>query len=240
MKAIDVLRCWQGEQQSKTEGTWLKISYRNTFLVAQRSTVQWKNLLSGRGKQILGGQRVGGIKLLENKTKHPSLSIGESKLLTKPWEKILLGRSSWRWLHLYQHMNRNHKAILCRRGYAGSFSYNPDKLQFRHHYQGCPSLQTYCIQSPVSQQHICMMWPLNKMLYDNGTTGHQTVGFLLKEPRKTMFEPKWWKLRRETKTQNFLHAPNAGIQQNAILHCTRYIGGACIHATASLYSSLIF
>lgn len=85
MKAIDTLRSWWGEQQSKTEGTWLKKSCRNTFLVAQRNKVQWKDLLSGRGKQILGG-----IKLLENKNKHPSLSIGKSKSLTKPWEKPYL------------------------------------------------------------------------------------------------------------------------------------------------------
>lgn len=76
MKFVNTLHSWQGEQQSKTEGIWFKKSCRNTFLVVQRSTLQWNDdVLSGKGIQILEGQSSGGkrTKLLENKTKRPQV-----------------------------------------------------------------------------------------------------------------------------------------------------------------------
>lgn len=106
---------------------------------------------------------MGGIKLLENKTKYPFLSIGESKSLTEPWKNPTWKRKFLALAHLYQHMNRNHMAVLCK---------------------------TYCTQLPVFQKHTCRMWLLNKMLFNNAGTGHQTAGFLLNVPKTSMLEHK--------------------------------------------------
>lgn len=80
---------------------------------------------------------------------------------------------------------------------------------------------------------------LNKMLYNNAATGHQTVGFLLNEARKSVFESKWWKLQRERKTRNFYMLLILVFSRTPFF-AARDTLRACVHTTVSLYSLLIF
>lgn len=61
MKPVDASCSWQGEQQTKTEGTWFKKKLQDHFPGGAEEHLQWNDdILSGTGIQILEGQSSGG------------------------------------------------------------------------------------------------------------------------------------------------------------------------------------
>lgn len=128
-----------------------KKSCRTTFLVEysgmHSTAVEWwhsfrqGNTNFGRTKQW--GRREPSswkTRLNTHRWKHINKTLGKCNLE---------GGSSWHWLHLYQPMNRNHNALPEHKG-LWKLLLKPNVLQFSHHCQGCPSLQTYCIQPQFS------------------------------------------------------------------------------------------
>lgn len=191
---VDVLHSWQGEQQSKTEGTWLKKAagtlswwcrgahWSGTMTFLQVGEYKfWKD-------KAVGAKRT---KLLEKKMKRPQVKA--------PWEKPYLeDKVPGVDFHLYQHMNRNHNALPVHKGLQKLLK--PNAHQFSHHCQSCPSLYTYCIQSQFSHDTAvqCVSWIKCYMLMQ---VTKQLDLFWMNQGNLCLDENDT--LRRETKPQNF-------------------------------------